>query len=661
MPKQGTTAPQTHQPPIPSHRGQSGSARAVPTRPVRSQCFQCLRAPAPTHDVRPSTEPQHRPRSHPQTPPHSHRHPHTWQDEVKAGLDRDVHLGVLEQVPLGTPDTWCHRMVICTKKNGSLRRTIDFQQLNQHATRETHHTQSPFHQARAVPAHTKKTIFDAWNGYHSVALAEADRHFTTFITPWGRYRYRSAPQGYIASGDAYTARYDSLVAGIEKKTKCIDDAFLWSDSIEDAFHQATEWLDICARNGITLNPSKFRFAQDEVEFAGFEITRTEVKPWRKYLRAISEFPTPTGITDIWAWFGLVNQVAYAFSMASVVSPFRSLLKPSSPFTWSTDLQQAFDASKTEICTRIQEGVRIFDKNRLTCLATDWSKDGIGYWLFQKHCQCPSREIFCCQEGWKVTLVGSRFTHPAESRYAPIEGEALAVADALDKARHFVLGCSDLVIAVDHKPPLKLFGDRSLEDIPNTRLHNLKEKTLRYRFRMVHIPGARNKTSDALARHPSGIPSPARMNIPDDNTAPDSACPNHSPRIPTTLLADISIAHPTEDAAAGLATALPSQAYPSTGRHSRSPPQQTIPYRSSPYSSSTGRQKEGTSCHHRLGITSPSSGPKLRWKPWSDWSPETLAQAAPSPTSSTRPIAVQEWTGSGDQDVSRHLPLWQTHP
>ncbi len=84
-----------------------------------------------------------------------------------------------------------------------------------------------------------------------------------------------------------------------------------------------------------------------------------------------------------------------------------------------------------------------------CLATDWSKDGIGYWLFQKHCQCPSREIFCCQEGWRVTLVGSRFTHPVESRYAPVEGEALAVADALDKARHFVLGCSDLVVAVDH--------------------------------------------------------------------------------------------------------------------------------------------------------------------------------------------------------------------
>ena len=67
----------------------------------------------------------------------------------------------------------------------------------------------------------------------------------------------------------------------------------------------------------------------------------------------------------------------------------------------------------------------------------------------------------------------------------MEGEALAVADALDKARYFVLGCRDLIVAGDHKPLLKLLGDRALDDIPNPRLRNLKEKTLRYRFRTIH--------------------------------------------------------------------------------------------------------------------------------------------------------------------------------
>ncbi len=162
-----------------------------------------------------------------------------------------------------------------------------------------------------------------------------------------------------------------------------------------------------------------------------------------------------------------------------------------------------------------EGVRIFDKSRPTCLATDWSKEGVGFWILQKHCACNPTKPFCCRNGWKIALVGSRFTHASESRYAPIEGEALAVADALEKARFFVLGCKDLTIAVDHKPLLKIFGDRSLEDIPNARLRNLKEKTLRYRFKMIHIPGAKHKAADALSRHPSGPTHSDKLTLPDD--------------------------------------------------------------------------------------------------------------------------------------------------
>ena len=121
-----------------------------------------------------------------------------FQAAVKTDLDRDVRLGVIERVPYGTPARWCHRMVICAKKDGTPRRTIDFQALNRHASRETHHNPSPFHLARSVPHNMKKNICDAWNGYHGVKLVEEDWDITTFITPWGRYRYRTAPQGYIA-------------------------------------------------------------------------------------------------------------------------------------------------------------------------------------------------------------------------------------------------------------------------------------------------------------------------------------------------------------------------------------------------------------------------------------------------------------------------------
>ena len=142
--------------------------------------------------------------------------------------------------------------------------------------------------------------------------------------------------------------------------------------------------------------------------------------------------------------------------------------------------------------------------------------------------------------------GSRFTHSAESRCTPIEGEALAVAVALDKARRFVLGCSDLTIATDHKPLLKIFGDCSLDQIGNTRLRNLKEKTLPYRFRIIHIPGIKNQTPDALSRYPTGTPTPKRLVLQDDvHTVLDQA-PTRWPQPPASLLSGISLIDSLDD-------------------------------------------------------------------------------------------------------------------
>ena len=134
-----------------------------------------------------------------------------------------------------------------------------------------------------------------------------------------------------------------------------------------------------------------------------------------------------------------------------------------------------------------------------------------------------------------------------SRYAPFEGEAVAVADALDKARFFVLGCSDLIIAVDHQPLLKIFSKRSFQKIPNGRLSNLKEKTLRYRFRKVHIPGVRHKAADAVSRHPTGSTNPDLLPLTHDLATIDNPI-NLLPLDPTlhSIMASIRCEEPPLD-------------------------------------------------------------------------------------------------------------------
>ena len=102
----------------------------------------------------------------------------------------------------------------------------------------------------------------------------------------------------------------AIITNCQDKVKCVDDTCMWARSIEAAFFKACEWFDLCARNGITLNPKKFQFAQDTVDFAGLSITPTNVQPSTKFLDAIRDFPR--------AWFGLVNIFVCDRSVAPVI-------------------------------------------------------------------------------------------------------------------------------------------------------------------------------------------------------------------------------------------------------------------------------------------------------------------------------------------------------
>ena len=425
-----------------------------------------------------------------------------WREEVRQELERDCTLGILEKVEVNNPAEWCCRMVCVPRKTGKHRRTVDLQPLNRASLRQTHHTASPWHLARSVPANTLKSVCDVWNAYHTVPIRTQDRKYTQFVTPWGRFQYCRAPMGAHWSGDAFTQRYDEVTKDVENIAKCVDDAVLWANDIAGAFAQVCDYMTLLGRNGIVLNPDKFKFARLNVDFAGFTITSDSVKPCDEYLEGILKFPAPTDISGARSFFGLVNQASYAFSMREVMQPFRDLLKKGNKFEWTEELQRLFEEAKQHIVELVKEGVKIFDMTKPTCLATDWCRQGVGFFLMQKHCQCQGPIIpTCCATGWKLVFAGGKFSTPAESRYAPVEGEALAVVVALYKARYFVLGCEQLTVATDHKPLLKVLGDRQLCELENPRLTNLKEKAMYFRFDIVHVPGRFHKGPDAMSRVP----------------------------------------------------------------------------------------------------------------------------------------------------------------
>ena len=254
-------------------------------------------------------------------------------------------------------------MVVVPNHNGEPRRTVDTQALNRASVRQTHHTKSPFMLASAVPAGKIKSVLDVWNSFHSVPIVEEDRDKTTFITPWGRFRYRVSPQGYLASMDGYTHRFSLITEGIVNKKTIVDDTLLWSENLEENFYDVCNMLATCHNAGLIFNSDKFQFGQETVEFAGLDVTMDGVRPSRKFLEGIKSFPRPDTLSEARSFFGMINQVSYSFAISNVMEPFRHLLKPdtwAAGFSWTEELEEGFKLAKEKIIEDVTDGVKYFE-------------------------------------------------------------------------------------------------------------------------------------------------------------------------------------------------------------------------------------------------------------------------------------------------------------
>ena len=74
--------------------------------------------------------------------------------------------------------------------------------------------------------------------------------------------------------------------------RVVDDTLLYAGSLEHAFHQVAEYLELVGNNGTVLNPEKFNFGQDTVDWAGIRVTKDGVAPLPEHVEAIRNLPVP---------------------------------------------------------------------------------------------------------------------------------------------------------------------------------------------------------------------------------------------------------------------------------------------------------------------------------------------------------------------------------
>lgn len=163
--------------------------------------------------------------------------PRAYQDQVKAELDSMVAQGIIALAD-EEPSPWCHPMVVVPKPGGGVRITTDLSKLNSQVSRPAHPSPTPFAAIRSVDPDAKYfTTIDALCGYWQIPLAAEDQQLTTFITPYGRFRYLRGPMGFAATGDAFCRRGDLALQGVMQCVKVVDDLLLYDKDYLSHLHR----------------------------------------------------------------------------------------------------------------------------------------------------------------------------------------------------------------------------------------------------------------------------------------------------------------------------------------------------------------------------------------------------------------------------------------
>lgn len=229
-----------------------------------------------------------------------------------------------------------------------------------------------------------------------------------------------------------------------------------------------------------VNPLRSYWAQEEVEYLGFIITRDGLRPQPKKIKAILDMDRSKTQKDIHRFVGMVNYYKSMFPKCStILDPLTKLIGKGVIFQWTDIEQQAFDHIKV-----------VLSKDIL--LAHPNFKDP-----FIIHTNASDLQIsgVISQNERPIVFFSCKFS-AAQRKYLVTEQDLLAIAETLKEFQKNLLG-HKIIVYTDHKN----LTYKSLTHFSNQVLCQrliLEE----YGVNLCYVKGEENCVVDTLSRHPT---------------------------------------------------------------------------------------------------------------------------------------------------------------
>ena len=405
--------------------------------------------------------------------------PYALRNKVKNELDRLEKMRVIQKVT--EPTEWVNSLVVVEKPNKDVRLCLDPRELNKSILRE----HFPMKTVEEVAAKVKNakiySVLDVSNGYWQIKITRDSQTYTTFNSPFGRYKYLRLPFGIKSSSEVFQRAVSQILENIEGCEVIADDILIWGKDKKEHNERLCAVLDRIKQANMKLNKSKCKIGLSEVAYVGHTFGTEGLKPSSEKIRAIMEIPEPRNKKELQRFMGTVNYLGkFISNLSGINQPLRQLLEKNVEWHWEDSQKKSFNELKKAITTA--PVLQFYDENEDVLLSVDSSKDALGA---------------CILQNGHPVAYASRALNKSEQNYAQIEKEMAAIVFGATKFHEYIYAKGPIHVETDHRPLESIFK-KPLAQMP-PRIQRMMLKVQKYDLRVHYKSGRELWIADTLSR------------------------------------------------------------------------------------------------------------------------------------------------------------------
>ncbi len=209
---------------------------------------------------------------------------------------------------------------------------------------------------------------------------DSSEKFLTINTHKSLYNY--LPYGVASAPGIFQRMMEQLLDGIPHVGVLLDNILITGITEEEHLANLEEVLKRLSDAGLRLKVSKCQFMKSSLDCLGHHIDKDGFHPVATKVRAITDAPMPTNVTDLKSFLGMINFCGkFLPNLASTFEPFHKLLRQEIHWTWGHQQQEANTAANV-LLQSSQVSVH-YDPEKILVLPCNASPYGVGAVLAHK--------------------------------------------------------------------------------------------------------------------------------------------------------------------------------------------------------------------------------------------------------------------------------------